>query len=274
MSPQRLESTRRSAFLRWGDWFDRTGWGARVAGRVAQADLPLRASQFVVILLGLLILLMLAISAVFQLRLLLNLIMAGIVVAVVAKLYLDARRDHYLTELSAQMPGVAVLISNSLRANLSVPQAFEVVVDKVDRPAKQEFDRVCRELRLGSTLREAMVRMMDRLPSDELHIMLTTIMIQRRAGGNLSRALAVMSEAISARHRLRNEINTLTAEARFTSLAIVIMPVVILAIMNQMMPGSVTDFLSSPIGWVIAGLFAAIQVGAFLLIRRITNVQV
>jgi len=274
MTPQMLESSRRSVLLRWGDWFDRTRWGMKVAARLAQADLPLKPSEFIGILAGAMLLLMLAISAVFHLRPLLNLIMAGIIVALLARLYLDARRDHYLTKLSAQMPEVAVLISNSLKAGLSVPQAFQVVVDKMTRPAKQEFSRICQEIRLGAMLDEAMARMMERLPSDELHIMLTTIMIQRKAGGDLARALAVMSEAISARHRLRNEINTLTAEARFTSLAIMIMPIVILAILNQMMPGSVTDFLSNPIGWIITGLFTAIQVAGFLLIRRIANVQV
>ena len=120
----------------------------------------------------------------------------------------------------------------------------------------------------------AMQRMLDRLPSEELRMMMTTVSIQRLAGGNLAEALAVMSSAITARRKLREEINAMTAEARYTGVLLVILPIMTLALVNRMMPGSVTRFLGHPIGWLIMAVYIAVQVAAFALIQRISDIKV
>jgi tight adherence protein B len=274
LDAEALKEYNASFIERWSIRFDKTRQGEQLAARLQQADLRIAPSQFVMALLGTGVGLFLLITAAFQLTPLLTSIITVATVGLGVKFFLDARRDHYRTTLSAQMPEVATLMSNSLKAGLSVPQAFEVVADKMQSPAGSEFRRLAQEIRLGVPLTDALQRMTARLKIEELEIMVTAILIQRKSGGNLTRALAVMSSAITARHRLRNEINTMTAEGRFTSVAILIMPFVTLGILNQMMPGSVTEFLSSPIGWVVGGIFTAAQVLAFILIGRVANVKV
>jgi tight adherence protein B len=107
-----------------------------------------------------------------------------------------------------------------------------------------------------------------------LSLLLTTISIQRKAGGNLAAALSVVSTAITGRHRVRNEIATLTAEARYTSLIILALPVVMLALLNQVLPGSVTALLGNPLGWFLIAFFIAVQMVAFIAISRIARVRV
>jgi tight adherence protein B len=165
-------------------------------------------------------------------------------------------------------------MGNSLRAGLAVLQAFEVVAERMQRPAGREFDRLAREIRLGKGLDEAMLDMFKRLPSEELRMMVTTILIQRVAGGNLAHALSVMSEAITARFKLRDEVRTMTAEARYSGLILVVMPIVVLGILNRLMEGAVGQFLSNPLGWIVGGLFVGVMVLAFTLIGRVSRVQV
>ena len=265
---------RRSVFARWSDLIAKTRWGRRLDAQLRQADLPLKSSQYVVVLFGIGILLFLAIGAIYQLAPLLNLVVTLAVTSLGSKLFLDSRRDHYTEAFSSQMPEVALLVSNSLKAGLSVPQAFGIVAEKMKQPAGVEFGRVSREIRLGLPLDEALQRMVERLPIEELRIMVVTILINRKGGGDLSRALAVMSSAITARHALRGEISALTAEGRFSSVAILVMPFAILAILNLMMPGSVADFFNTPIGWIVVIIFVMAQAVAFVLINRIANVKV
>lgn len=266
---------RKSFLLQVGDRFDHTRWAReKMAPRLAMADLQITPSEYLaaVILLG--IGTYLAMRVLFQTPTYINLIATLAALIFLPRSYLNSRRDHYINSFDAQMPEVAVLMSNSLRAGLSVPQAFGVVAEKMERPAGEEFERISREIRLGVDMDTAMHRMLVRLPSEELRLMITTISIQRRAGGNLAHALSVMSEAMTARFKLKDEVRTMTAEARFTGLILVLLPLFTLVIINRTMPGSVANFLSDPIGLVISVLFVAIMVLAYVLVNRVSTIRV
>lgn len=268
------ELYRRSVFLQFGQRLDRTGWGRRMQQRLSQADLPIRPSEYVAALILLGVMVYFVVQILFELSFVYNSVIAIAAVMIVPRYFLRLRRDHYLTSFNRQMSEIATLISNSLRAGLSIPQAFRVVADKMSRPAAVEFSKTDRELRMGVDMENAMQRMLDRLPSEELRMMITTVSIQRLAGGNLAEALAVMSSAITARRKLKEEISAMTAEARYTGVLLVFLPMITLALVNRMMPGSVTHFLSHPIGWIIMIVYIAVQVVAFLLIQSISDVKV
>ena len=114
-----------------------------------------------------------------------------------------------------------------------------------------------------------------RHPGEEIRILVTSLLVQRRAGGDLIATLSTIANALRARRRVRNEVDTITAEARQTSLIVIVLPFVVLVVLNQISPGMVSNF----IGWPPGLLFFLIvyivpQVIAFLLIRRIGDVKV
>lgn len=257
-----------------GSRIDRSKWGKSFAEQLLRADLTFSPSEYLMLLAGAAIVLAIVVAIFFSLNALLDLIIGALLAWLLSRFYLEARRDRYLTLLAAQIPDVALLISNSLKAGLAAPQAFEVIADKMARPAGIEFKRLVQEIRLGTPADEAMQRMMERFPCEELSLLMTTIIIQRRAGGNLARALAVVSSAIAMRHRVRNEIATLTAEARFTSLVILLIPIFTLAVLNQILPGAVTDFMSNILGFIVTLVFIGVLAVAFMAINRIAKVRV
>ena len=258
----------------WNERIAKSAWGKQMATRLAQADLDMSPSTYAAALLGVWLLIFVASSMFFQPPVFISVLFSSALVWLASRFFLETRRDHYLSQLANQMPDVALLVSNSIKAGLSVVQAFEVASEKMPRPSGTEFGRVVKQLRLGDPFDQAIERMMERLPCEELGLLLKTVAIQRKAGGNLSRALSVMSTAISARHRVRNEISTLTAEARFTGLIIMVLPVITLAMLNQTMEGAVSTFLNDPLGWVITTVFIAVLVAAFVLINRFAHVRV
>lgn len=258
----------------WSRRIEGTAWAKSARLQLAQADLEITPAQFAAILAGVWFVFFLAIWMFFQPPLPIVVLLATALVWLAQRFILQLRKDHYLTLLANQMPDVAILVSNSLKAGLSVTQAFHTVAEKTPRPASVEFAKLVRQISLGAPFDEAIQSMMERLPCEELSLLLTTVAIQRKAGGNLSRALSVMSVAIAARHRVRNEISTLTAEARYTGVIIMILPVIIMAMLNQTMDGAVSAFLNHPVGWVVMPLFIGVQVIAFVAINRIANVKV
>lgn len=253
---------------------DHTKWGRTTEEKLRLADLDISPTIFLGARIVLVVALYVAIQFILELHPIVNAVVSLAGAQLITSSYLRSRQDHYVAAFDAQMPEVALLMSNSLRAGLAVLQAFEVVAERMQRPAGREFDRLAREVRLGKGLDEAMLDMLKRLPSLELRMMVTTILIQRVAGGNLAHALSVMSEAITARFKLRDEVRTMTAEARYSGLILVIMPIAVLGILNRLMEGAVGQFLSHPIGWVVGGLFVGVMVLAFTLIGRVSRVQV
>jgi tight adherence protein B len=253
---------------------ERTTWGKKTQEALRLADLDITPSVFWAGRLLLIGVLYGGLGAILGLSTGVNLVVSILGAHLIVRQYLKSRQDHYIATFDAQMPEVSLLMGNSLRAGLSVLQAFEVTAERMGPPAGREFDRTGREIRLGKSLDDAMLDMLKRLPSEELRMMVTTILIQRVAGGNLAHALSVMSEAITARFKLRDEVRAMTAEARYSGLILVVMPFVVLGILNRLMEGAVGQFLGNPIGWIIGGLFVGVLVLGFTLIGRVSRVQV
>jgi len=268
------EMVRRSVLLQVGDRIDRTHWARGMKPKLETADLRITPSEWLMALIILAIVLYLSAQIAFQTPWYVNAAFALLGLALLPRALLRSRQNHYLLRFEAQMPEVATLISNSMRAGLSVPQAFGEVAEKMEAPAGHEFARLSREIRFGTQTDVAMKRMLGRLPSDELGLMFTTIMIQRRSGGNLVHALQVMAEAISARYKLKDEVRTMTAEARFTGVLLIALPILTLVMINRVLPGSVASFLTAPLGWVIALLFIALITTSFVLIQRVSTIRV
>lgn len=189
--------------------------------------------------------------------------------------FLSERHGAYERALRDQIPEVALLLSNSLRAGQSLYYALMEVEQKLPRPANNEFRDLCQQIDLGKTMDGALRDFMHAHPSEEMRILITSLLIQRRAGGDLISTLASISSAIQARRQIRNEINTITAEAKQTSIIVIILPFLILVIINQLSENLVSDFLQEWYGIPFFLIFYVVpQVVAFLLIRRVGDVKV
>lgn len=273
-NPWAVAQSRKSFLLRWGDQFDRTGQAKEIEKQLIQAELSLKPSEYMtfVMFLGVAVFF---IGAIFlQINLFLNLALAVTIPRYLPKFYLRSRRNRYILSLNGQLVEVAMTMSNSLRAGLSIQQAIEVVARETPPPAGREFGLMARELRLGANIETVIEKMLERLPSDELKVMMTAILVQRKVGGNLARALSEMSHTIAEREKLNGEIRTMTAEARYTSLLIPLLPIGMLVLMRNTMPDFVEPLFNNPIGWIVLAIFGAIQIVAFLIIRRMADIKV
>jgi len=173
----------------------------------------------------------------------------------------------------AQLPEVARLLSNAAQAGLSLAGAVERAARELDAPACDELDLVVQELRLGGSLDESLRRLQDRLPSREVAVLMSTLIIQQRAGGDTVRALQDMAETLDARKDTLREVRTLMAGAVFTSYIVAAMGVGTILIMNVMSPGVLDKLLGSLIGiaaLTVAGILYAV---GFMLIRTTTKIE-
>ena len=120
---------------------------------------------------------------------------------IVPWLILRSRRDRRLHNFTGQLPIAAELMSNALRAGLSLQGAIELVAREIGDPAREEFGLVVREVRLGGSLADALEALEHRMPSTDLEVMVTALLVQRVAGGNLIKSMGALSQTLIERQR-------------------------------------------------------------------------
>jgi tight adherence protein B len=167
------------------------------------------------------------------------------------------------------------MMSRALRAGHSISSAFDLVAQGAPEPARSEFAEVFRQQNFGMPLRDALLQMLDRVPSQDLRVMVTGIIVQRETGGNLVEILDRTVFVIRERQRIRGEIRTQTAQGRLTGWILTLLPVVMLGLINMMDPGYSKGLLKDPTGqkMMYAGV-AMIFLGGFFINRIINSIDV
>jgi tight adherence protein B len=264
---------------------ERRSFGATMARDLARADLRLRASEYMAIMVGCAIAIPLALTLLGRVLPTLGnpiFIIGGAVVGFfLPRLYVRRRKRARLNAFNKQLADTITLIANALRAGSSFLQAIELVVREAQPPISTEFGRVIREVNLGLPFDEALENMVERVRSDDLELMTTAIAIQHQVGGNLAEILDSIAFTIRERVRIKGEIRVLTTQGRMSGYVVAGLPIGIFLILFVLAPGFMApmfqkppEVLGLPAGVVLlaAGVFS-MAVG-FLLIRRIVDIQV
>lgn len=250
----------------------RTQPGRRLGAWLAGAGVKLLPAE----LLG--ISLVAAIAGYFVFSVLLAPVVAAIaaVAATVAvvRAIIERRRGNRRDLFVAQLPEIARMLANGTQAGLSMPQAVRMASRELADPAGAELRRAVEEMKVGRPAEEALEALRERLPSREVAVLMSTIAIQQRAGGDTVRALGELAQTLESRKELRREITTLLSGVVYTSYVVAAMGVGTILLINAISPGATQAMTSSPLGIagiVVAGVLWSI---AFVLIRRTTRVDI
>jgi tight adherence protein B len=192
----------------------------------------------------------------------------------IARMWIERKRGSRRDAFVAQLPEVARLLSNGTQAGLSMPQAVRMASRELADPAGAELKRVIEEMQLGRSVEDSLEALSKRLPSREVSVLMSTIVIQQRGGGDTVKALSELSSTLEARKDLRREIQTLLSGVVFTSYLVAGIGAGSILLINLMSPGVTRDMTSAPegiAGIVVAGILWTI---AFVAIKRTTKVDV
>jgi tight adherence protein B len=201
------------------------------------------------------------------------LLIATAAVAGIARALVERKRGQRREEFINQLPEVARVLSNGTSAGLSLAGAMELAARELAPPAATEMEVVVQETRLGMPLEAALERLRDRLPSREVAVLMTTLVIQQRAGGDTVRALSELGQTLEARKDLLREIRTMLSGAVFTSYLVAGMGAGTILMINAISPGIMRELTTTLIGLLALVVSVTLYVVAFVLIRRITRVE-
>jgi len=194
---------------------------------------------------------------------------AAIVVGI--RWYLSRGRERRREQFVAQMPELARVLSNATSAGLSIAGAIGVAATELAAPAETELSRVASRMRFGASLDDAMKELESRLPSREVAVLVSTLLVSARSGGSLVSALRDIAETLEQRKEVRREIRTTLAESTSTGYLVIVLGFGLLFLLNAIQPGTVQAMTTNWIGQLALLVSGAMFAGGFLLIRRMTR---
>jgi tight adherence protein B len=252
----------------------RQSFGKRVATDLARANLKLTVVEFLLLNAAIIVLGILGGALVVRRLWIVGAAVGGILGFMIPRMLVRLRQSTRLNAFNGQLGDTITLLANSLRSGYSLLQSMEMVAKELPPPMSEEFARVTREIGLGLSNQEALNNLYRRIQSDDLDMMITAINIHHEVGGNLSEILDTIGHTIRERVRIKGDIRTLTAMARYSGYIVSILPIAVAGLLFVMNADYMSALWEDSCG---VQMMIASGLGMFsgwIIIRRVVNIQI
>jgi tight adherence protein B len=180
-------------------------------------------------------------------------------------------RGRYRRRLDEGAAAAALALADALAAGHSVRGALSFSGRGLEGPIGVELGAVGRELDLGGETEHVLERLRARARSRRVDLIVAAVRVQRRSGGSLATLLRRVATTLDDHDRLDAEARAATAQARFTSIVVLVLPLVGLLLAELAAPGVVSRMTSSAAGAWLLGAALALQGSGVFLIRRLSR---
>jgi tight adherence protein B len=194
--------------------------------------------------------------------------------AIAPWLYLHQKRAEHMKRLEAQVDSFILGLANSLKTVPSPSAALGALVPILPVPTKLEIDRVLREMRVGSTLEQALLNMTSRLKSQTMDSALSAVLIGLQVGGNLPTVLENTASTIREMNRLDGVVRTKTSEGRAQLWVLALFPFFICAAFNYAQEGYFEPLQTTVTGYIITAIAVGFWMASLLAARKILKVDI
>ena len=245
---------------------------ARLETDLAQADIPLKPSEFLIIRFALV--LMGTAAAIIITK---NVLIGGLAFIPLLLLHIPLlvfKKKSRVNKFSNQLAEFLVLIVNSLRAGQTFMQGSEVAAKESPAPVSVEFKQMLKEVSLGMQADQSMENMLVRVPSEDLKIVVAAYNIQRKVGGNLATILEQTAHTIRERQRIQGQIDTLTTQGKLSGVIVALIPVALVFILGTLSPTYMAPLFGTTIGKGLIAFAVLLQIIGAFAIKKIVDIDI
>ncbi len=179
-----------------------------------------------------------------------------------------------LALFESQFPGALEFIARSMRAGHAFSVSLEMLHHEFEQPLAGEFRRVFEEQNLGMPLDAALTRLASRVHLIDVQFFVSAVVLQRKTGGNLTEILDTLAEVIRERYKLKGKVKAISAHGRMTAQALSAIPIIVGAMMFVVNAEYSNFFLHTTLGLEMLSGSVALQILAYVVIRKIVTIEV
>jgi tight adherence protein B len=182
-------------------------------------------------------------------------------IAVIPIIFIAWKRRRRLRRFEEHFPEALDLLSRAVRAGHAFTTGLEMIAQEVAEPIAGEFRTTFEEQNFGLPLRDALLNLSERVPLIDVRFFVTSLLIQKETGGNLSEILDGLARVIRDRFRIYREVQVKTAQGRLTAAILIGLPPFMMLVLWVMNPHYLGPLLNDPVGpsaLAVAGILQSI----------------
>ncbi|MEV0226865.1 type II secretion system F family protein [Streptomyces sp. NPDC050704] len=199
---------------------------------------------------------------------------AGLIGVWSAAIFLNWQRQKRIEAFINQLPDVARILANAAAAGLALRTALAMAAEELEAPAGEELARVADQLTLGRSVDDALGELAERLPSRELVVLVTTLVLSNKAGGSVVNSLRNLTQTLEDRKETRREVRTMLSEVNATAFTVPLLGFGSLVLINSSNEGALAKVTGSPLGQTLVLISMGLYTIGFFVIRRLGKIEV
>jgi tight adherence protein B len=165
--------------------------------------------------------------------------------------FIGFRCKRRMAKFMDELPNAVDVIIRGIKSGLPLGDCLRIIASESGEPVRSEFKSVVEALQLGIPISDAVGKMYERVPSQEVNFFATVIMIQSKAGGNLSEALGNLSRVLRDRKKMKAKIKAMSMEAKSSAGIIGSLPFIVTTLVYLTSPDYITLLFTTRMGNII-----------------------
>lgn len=163
------------------------------------------------------------------------------------------------------------VIVRGVKTGLPLNECIRIIGRESPEPLRKEFLTFADNLSMGAGLDRALAQLYKRMPLQEVNFFAIVLMIQSKAGGNLSEALGNLSTVIRSRKMMREKVKALSSEAKASAMIIGALPFAVAIMVYLTTPDYIMQLFITETGHVILAVAAAMMTLGVTVMRNMIN---
>ncbi|MBN1517754.1 type II secretion system F family protein [Candidatus Sumerlaeota bacterium] len=188
--------------------------------------------------------------------------------------YYKKKYNKWLDRINEQLIDGLSILANALRSGMSFNQALDVLTREMEDPIAVQFRQVTQDVRLGKEMDEALQELAERVPLEDIQIMVTAIIIVRKSGGNLAEVFESLSLTVRDRFKIQGKINSLTSTGRLQAIIVCALPFFIAAAIYVIDSGLIEVMWQTWPGCIATGFMFFWQWIGYKIIVKICTIDI
>ncbi len=201
---------------------------------------------------------------------LLGFLFGSIIPMMVVRIMEENRRKKFLDQLVDALG----ILSSSLKAGLTLPQAFEVIVEEMPSPTKEEFTLILHQIKIGVPLEEALARLRKRIRNDDVDIIVISVLVARDTGGNVTEVFSNLAKMIREKKKLMRRVQVLTVQGRLQAMIISAMPFFFVPFVLSQDPHHFDIFFQDQVGQFLLVYAIISQLLGLFFVKKLGKIEV
>lgn len=166
------------------------------------------------------------------------------------------------------------IIVRGVKAGLPFNDCMQIITTEVGEPVRSEFINLVEQQRIGVPIEQALQKLYDRVPLQEVNFFAIVVAIQLQVGGNISEALSNLSKVLRDRAQLKEKVLAVSMEAKSSAAIIAALPLLVMAGASVMNPDYMSSLFYHPTGHMILAFSAVLMLIGVLVMRWMINFKI